>query len=55
MSILISIIIALVIVGIVLYLVNILPIQQSFKQIIDVLIIICLLLWFLSLFGVLQV
>lgn len=50
---LIGIIIILVIVGLILYLINSLPIDQVIKNIIYILVVIVLLLWLLQLFGVL--
>jgi hypothetical protein len=48
---LISIIITLIIVGVVLYLVDLIPMDRTIKQIIRLIVIICVVLWLLQLFG----
>jgi ABC-type multidrug transport system permease subunit len=49
---LISIIVALVVVGLVLYLIDIIPMDGTIKQIIRLIIIIAVLIWLLQAFGV---
>ena len=48
----ISIIISLVVVGLVLYLVDIIPMDRTIKQIIRVIVIIAVIVWLLQAFGV---
>jgi len=48
----ISIIISLVVVGLVLYLVDIIPMDGTIKQIIRVIVIIAVIVWLLQAFGV---
>jgi hypothetical protein len=48
---LISIIVALVIVGLLLYLVGLIPMDGTIKQIIRVLVIIAVIVWLLQAFG----
>lgn len=47
---LIDLILVLVVLGLILYLVNILPIDQTIKNIIHVLVVVVVILWLLSLF-----
>ena len=47
----ISIIVALVIVGLVLYLIDIIPMDGTIKQIIRVIVIIAVIIWLLQAFG----
>ncbi|HEV2620055.1 MAG TPA: Thivi_2564 family membrane protein [Acidobacteriaceae bacterium] len=49
---LISIIISLVVVGLILYLVDIIPMDGTIKQIIRVIVIIAVIVWLLQAFGV---
>jgi hypothetical protein len=48
---LISIIIALVVIGLVLYLIDIIPMDGTIKQIIRLIIIIAVIIWLLQAFG----
>jgi hypothetical protein len=48
----ISIIVSLVVVGLVLYLVDIIPMDRTIKQIIRVIVIIAVIVWLLQAFGV---
>ena len=48
---LVSLIVTLVILGLVMWLVNQLPIEPPFKQIIQVIVILVLILWLLGLVG----
>lgn len=50
MSALISIVIALIIVGLVLYLVGLLPIDATIKKIINVVVIVAVIIWLLAVF-----
>lgn len=53
MSILISLVITLIVVGVILYLVNAyLPMDQMIKNIINIVIVIIMILWLLRVFGV---
>jgi hypothetical protein len=49
---LISIIVALVVVGLVLYLIDIIPMDGTIKRIIRLIIIIAVIIWLLQVFGV---
>jgi hypothetical protein len=49
---LISIIVALVVVGLVLYLIDIIPMDRTIKQIIRLIVIIAVIIWLLQAFGV---
>ena len=49
---LISLIVTLVIIGVVLYLLQLIPMDGTIKQIIHVVIILCVILWLLQAFGV---
>lgn len=49
---LISIIVSLVVVGLVLYLVDIIPMDRTIKQIIRVIVIIAVIVWLLQAFGI---
>jgi hypothetical protein len=49
---LISVIVALVVVGLVLYLIDIIPMDGTIKQIIRLIIIIAVIIWLLQVFGV---
>ncbi len=49
---LISIIVALVVVGLVLYLIDIIPMDGTIKQIIRLIVIIAVIIWLLQVFGV---
>ena len=48
---LISIIVALVVVGLVLYLIGLIPMDGTIKQIIKVIVIIAVIVWLLQTFG----
>lgn len=48
---LINIIIALIIVGVVLYLVSLIPMDATIKKIINLLVVVAVVLWLLSLFN----
>ena len=47
----ISIIVALVVVGLLLYLIDIIPMDGTIKQIIRLIVIICVIVWLLQAFG----
>jgi len=47
----ISIIVALVVIGLVLYLIDLIPMDGTIKQIIRLIIIICVVVWLLQAFG----
>jgi hypothetical protein len=49
---LISVIVALVVVGLVLYLIDIIPMDGTIKQIIRLIIIIAVIIWLLQVFGI---
>jgi hypothetical protein len=49
---LISVIVALVVVGLVLYLIDIIPMDGTIKQIIRLIVIIAVIIWLLQVFGV---
>lgn len=50
---LLSLIVVLIVVGVVMYLVNhYLPIDPPFKTVLNVVVVVCLILWLLSLFGI---
>jgi hypothetical protein len=55
MSLLIGIVIALIVVAIVFYLVTLIPMQQQLRTAIDVIILIILVLWILSVSGILNI
>jgi hypothetical protein len=48
---LISIIVTLVVIGLVLYLIDLIPMDGTIKQIIRLIIIICVIVWLLQAFG----
>jgi hypothetical protein len=48
---LISIIIALIVIGLLLYLVDIIPMDRTIKQIIRIIVIIAVIIWLLQAFG----
>jgi len=48
---LISIIVTLVVIGLVLYLIDLIPMDGTIKQIIRLIIIICVVVWLLQAFG----
>lgn len=50
---LVSLIVTLIVIGVVLYLVELIPMDATIKRIIQVLVILCVVLWLLSSFGVL--
>jgi hypothetical protein len=47
----ISVIVSLVVVGLVLYLVDLIPMDGTIKQIIRLIVIICVVVWLLQVFG----
>jgi hypothetical protein len=47
----ISIIVTLVVIGLVLYLIDLIPMDRTIKQIIRLIIIICVVIWLLQAFG----
>lgn len=52
---LLNVLIALIVVGVLLWLVNnFIPMDRKIKSILNVIVIICVVLWLLSAFGVLQ-
>ena len=50
---LISVIVALIVVGVLLYLINMIPMQGTIKSIINLVVVIVVVLWLLQAFGVL--
>lgn len=50
---LISVIVALIVVGLVLYLINMIPMDGTIKQIIRIVVIIAVIVWLLQTFGLL--
>jgi len=51
LSMLISVIVTLVIVGLLLYLVDLIPMDRTIKQIIRLIVIIAVIIWLLQVFG----
>jgi hypothetical protein len=50
---LISLVIVLIVVGVLLYLMNYIPMDATIKKIITIVVIICVVLWLLNVFGIL--
>jgi hypothetical protein len=50
---LIQIVIALIVIGVLLWLVNLIPMQGTIKSILNAVVVICVVLWLLNMFGVL--
>lgn len=49
----VSLIVALIIIGVLLYVVNtVIPMDPKIKQILNIVVILCVLVWLLSVFGV---
>ena len=51
---LIQIVIVLIVIGVLLWLVNLIPMQGTIKSILNVVVVICVVLWLLNVFGVLS-
>jgi hypothetical protein len=51
---LIQIVIVLVVIGVLLWLVNLIPMQGTIKSILNTVVVICVVLWLLNVFGVLS-
>ena len=51
---LIQIVIVLVVIGVLLWLVNLIPMQGTIKSILNAVVVICVVLWLLNVFGVLS-
>jgi hypothetical protein len=51
---LINVVIALVVVGVLLWLVNLIPMQGTIKSILNVVVVIAVVLWLLNVFGLMQ-
>ena len=51
---LINVLIALVVVGVLLWLVNLIPMQGTIKSILNVVVVIAVVLWLLNVFGLMQ-
>lgn len=50
---LINIVVVLVVVGVLLWLINrLIPMQRSIKQLLNIVVIVCVVLWLLSSFGI---
>jgi hypothetical protein len=50
---LIQIVIVLIVIGVLLWLVNLIPMQGTIKSILNAVVVICVVLWLLNVFGVL--
>lgn len=50
---LIQIVIVLIVIGVLLWLVNLIPMQGTIKSILNTVVVICVVLWLLNVFGVL--
>ena len=48
----ISLLITLIVIGVVLWLINMIPMQRTIKKIINVIVVICVVIWLLQVFGV---
>lgn len=48
----VSLIITLVVIGVILWLINLIPMQRTIKKIINVIVVICVVIWLLQVFGV---
>jgi hypothetical protein len=51
---LIQIVIVLIVIGVLLWLVNLIPMQRTIKSILNAVVVICVVLWLLNVFGVLS-
>ena len=51
---LIQIVIVLIVIGVLLWLVNLIPMQGTIKSILNAVVVICVVLWLLNVFGVLS-
>jgi len=51
---LIQIFIVLIVIGVLLWLVNLIPMQGTIKSILNTVVVICVVLWLLNVFGVLS-
>jgi hypothetical protein len=51
---LIQIVIVLIVIGVLLWLVNLIPMQGTIKSILNTVVVICVVLWLLNVFGVLS-
>lgn len=51
---LVQVIVTLVVVGVLLYLVNLIPMQSTIKSIINVIVVIFVVLWLLQVFGLIS-
>jgi hypothetical protein len=51
---LIQIVIVLIVIGVLLWLVNLIPMQGTIKSILNTVVVICVVLWLLNVFGVLN-
>ncbi len=51
---LIQIVIVLIVIGVLLWLVNLIPMQGTIKSILNTVVVICVVLWLLNMFGVLS-
>jgi hypothetical protein len=49
---LIQIVIVLIVIGVLLWLVNLIPMQGTIKSILNAVVVICVVLWLLNVFGV---
>ena len=49
---LLQILIALVVVGVLLWLVNLIPMQGTIKSILNAVVVICVVVWLLNIFGI---
>lgn len=50
----VSLLVALVVIGVVLYIVQLLPMEATIKQIVNVVAILCVVLWLLSALGLIS-
>ena len=48
----VGLIVTLIVIGVLLYLVELLPMDATIKRIIQIVVILCIVLWLLSMFGV---
>jgi hypothetical protein len=49
---LLNVIIVLIVVGVLLWLVNLIPMQGTIKSILNAVVVICVVLWLLNIFGI---
>lgn len=47
-----SLLITLIVIGVILWLINMIPMQGTIKKIINVIVVICVVIWLLQVFGV---